>query len=71
MDFTGEKKLRITNPETPKDRLFISNCFELPSIGSLSSSTANQRAAQNNYRALGRQDLCFLNFVTCTTSEHH
>ena len=35
-------------------------------IGSLSSSTANQRAAQNNYRALGCQDLYFLNFVTCT-----
>ena len=27
---------RSTNPETPKDQLFISNCFE---IGSLSSST--------------------------------
>ena len=25
------KKIIITNPETPKDRLFISNCFELPS----------------------------------------
>ena len=23
--------LRSTNPETPKDRLFISSCFELPS----------------------------------------
>ena len=28
---TGEKKLRSTNPETTKDQLFISNCFELPS----------------------------------------
>ena len=37
-----------------------------PQIGSLSSSTANQRAAQNNYRALGCQNLYFLNFVTCT-----
>ena len=36
-----------------------------PQIGSLSSSTANQRAAQNNYRSLGCQDLYFLNFVTC------
>ena len=31
------KKLRSTNPETPKDRLFISNCFERPQIGSLST----------------------------------
>ena len=29
--FTGKKKLRSTNPETTKARLFISNCFELPS----------------------------------------
>ena len=29
-------------------------------------STANQRAAQNNYRALGCQDLYFLNFASCT-----
>ena len=36
-----------------------------PQIGSLSSSTANQRAAQYNYPALGCQDLYFLNFVTC------
>ena len=36
-----------------------------PNIGSLSSSTANQRAAQNNYRAYGCQDLYFLNFVAC------
>ena len=28
---TGETKLRSTNPETPKNWLFISNCFELPS----------------------------------------
>ena len=36
-----------------------------PLICSLSSLTANQRAAQNNYRALGCQDLYFLNFVIC------
>jgi hypothetical protein len=29
---TGKKSFRSTNPETPKDRLFISNCFELPSV---------------------------------------
>ena len=28
---TDEKKLRSTNLEIPKDRLFISNCFKLPS----------------------------------------
>ena len=25
------KKITSTNPETPKDQLFISNCFQLPS----------------------------------------
>ena len=40
-----------------------------PQIGSLSSSTANQKAAQNNYRALGCQDLYFLNFVTCNQTK--
>ena len=34
-----------------------------PQIGSLSSSTANQGTAQNNYQAC--QSLYFLNFVTC------
>ena len=47
------KVLRSTNPETSKVWLFI-------------RSTANQRAAQNNYQTLGFQDLYFLNFVTCT-----
>ena len=28
---TGKKILRSANPETPKARLFNSNCFELPS----------------------------------------
>ena len=36
-----------------------------PQIDSLSSSTANQRAAQNNYWAFECQDMYFLNFVTC------
>ena len=28
---TVEKNSSSTNPESPRDRLFISNCFELPS----------------------------------------
>jgi hypothetical protein len=43
--------------------VIVLNC---PLIGSLSSSIANQKAAQNNYRTLGFQDLYFLNFVTCS-----
>ena len=27
--YAGKNVLRSTNPETPKDQLFISNCFEL------------------------------------------
>ena len=59
------KILRSTNTETPKAQLFINICLSCPLIGSLSSPTINQRAAQNNYQALGFQDLYFLNFVTC------
>ena len=50
-------------PEPGSLSVIILTC---PLIGSLSSSTVNQRAAQNNYRALGLQDLYFLNVVTCT-----
>ena len=59
------KFLRSMNLRPPKTRLFIIvlSCLL---IGSLSSSKANQRVAQNNYQVLGFQDLYFLNFVTCT-----
>ena len=40
------------------------NVLSCPQIGSLSNSTANQSAAQNNYLALGCQDVYFLNVVT-------
>ncbi len=59
-----QQSLRSTNPGTPKVQLYIVIDLSCPLIGSLSSSTANQRAAQNNYRTLGCQNLCFLNFVT-------
>ena len=39
--------------------------FSCPLIASLSSSTANQRAAQKDYQALGFQDLYCLTFFTC------
>ena len=42
-----------------------------PQIGSLITSTANQKAAQNNYRALGCQNLYFLNFVACKLNSCH
>ena len=51
-------------PPQPSSLLVI--FLSCPLIGSLSSSAANQRAAQNNYRALGIQDLFFLIFLTCT-----
>ena len=50
---TGKKILRSANPETPKPGSLIVIVLSCPQIGSLSSSTANQRAAQNNYWALG------------------
>ena len=49
----------------PKSGSLLVIVFSCPQIGSLSSPTANQRAALNNYWALGFQDLYFLNFVTC------
>ena len=57
--FLQVKKLRSTNSETPKDRALLVIVLSCPHIGSLSSSTANQRAA------LGCQNLYYLNFVTC------
>ena len=42
---TGEKKLRSTNPGTPKVRLLLAL--------SVAGSTANQRANQNNYYTVG------------------
>ena len=55
--FTGENfsEVQILRPPKPGSLLVI--VLSCPQIGSLSSSTANQRAAQNNYRALGCQDL--------------
>ena len=61
---TGEnfKKVQILRP--PKPGSFLVIILSCPLIGSLNSSTANQRAAQNNYYALWFQYLYFLNFVT-------
>ena len=56
------KILRVLRP--PKLGSLWAIVLSCPLIGSLSSSTADQRAAQNNYWALGFQDLCFSNFVT-------
>ena len=53
--------------ETQRPALYYWLLLSWPEIGSRSSSTANQRAAQDNYWALGCQDLYFLNFVTCMT----
>ena len=55
----------ISKYKFPKSGSLVVIILTCPLIGSLSSSTANQRAAQNNYQALGCQDLYFLNFV-CT-----
>ena len=62
---TGEKNWEVKILRHPKTSSLLVIVMSCPQIGSLSSSTANQRAAQNNYRALGYQDLYFLNFVTC------
>ena len=62
---TGEKFSEISLG-SPRPSALLVIFLSCPQIGSLSSSTANQRAAENNYRALGHQDLYFLNFVTCT-----
>ena len=50
----------------PKPGSLLVIVLSCPQIGSLSSLTANQKAAQNNYWALGCQDLYYLNFGTCT-----
>ena len=63
---TGEKNEEVQILRHPKTGSLLVIALSCPQIGSLSSSTANQRAAQNNYRDLGCQDLYFLNFVTCT-----
>ena len=54
------KILRSTHPKTPKPGSLLVIILSCPPIGSLSSSTANPRAAENNYRALGCQDLYYL-----------
>ena len=47
------KFLRSTNPKMPKSSSLLVIVLSCPLIGSLSSSTANWRAAQNNYWTLG------------------
>ena len=64
LDLVQVTKFKKYKTWDPKVRLYIVIVLSCPLIGSLSSSTANQRAAQNNYRTLGFQDLYFLNFVT-------
>ena len=63
---TGEKIEEVQILRHPKTGSLLVVVLSCPQIGSLSSSTANQRAAQNNYQALGCQGLYFLNFVMCT-----
>ena len=62
---TGNKVLEVQILEPQSPALYIVIVLSCPLIGSRSSSTANQRAAQNNCRALGSQDLYFLKFFTC------
>ena len=57
-NFYRWKDLRSKNPLL----VIVLSCLQ---IGSLSSSTANQRAAQNNYWVLGCHNLYLLNFVSC------
>ena len=54
---TGEKNEEVQILKHPKTSFLLVIVLSCPQIGSLSSSTANQRAAQNNYRAWGFQDL--------------
>ena len=64
------KKLRSKILRDPKTGALLVIVLSCPQIGSTSSSTSNQRAAQNNHQALGSQDLYFLNFVTCMLALH-
>ena len=57
-----KKHVQILWPPNSGSLLVI--VLSCPLIGSISSSTANQRAAQNNYQTLGFQNLYFLNCVT-------
>ena len=61
----GKKIYEVQILRQPKISSLLVIVLSCPPIGSLSSSTTNQRAAQNNYRALGCQELYFLNSVTC------
>ena len=65
---TGNKILELQIMEPQSLALYIEIVLSCPFISSRSSSTANQRVAQNNYQGLGCQDLYFLNLVTCTGS---
>ena len=63
---TGEKNQEVKilrHPNTSSSLVMVLSWLQ---IGSLSSSTANQRAAQKYFWALGCQDLYFLNSDTCT-----
>ena len=60
------KKYKSRHPKTSSLLVIVLSC---PQIDSLSSSTANQREAQNNYRALGCHDLYYLNFVASNILE--
>ena len=54
---TGEKVEEAQNLRTPKSGSFLVIVFSCPLIGFLSSSTANQRVAQNNQYTLYRAGL--------------
>ena len=60
---TGTKILEIQILEPQSLTLYIVIVLSCPLIGSCNSSTANQRAAQNNCMALGSQDLYFLKYL--------
>jgi len=63
---TGEKNQEVKILRHPKTSSSLVMVLSWLQIGSLSSSTANQRAAQKYFWALGCQDLYFLNSDTCT-----
>ena len=58
---TGKQTLKSTKKLDPKVRLYIIIVLNCPLIGSPSSSTVNQRAAQNNWHAesdFGNPSIC-------------
>ena len=70
--YTGNKVLEVQILDPQRPALYIVIVLSCPLIGSRSvvccGATANQRAAQNDCRALGSKDLYSLKFFTCNVS---